>query len=72
MHFVGDWRPTFTVSELPTDYPESLAALKRGSYAKLLHQTADLDATAAMRKFEHSLDYAPNMHLGNVRTLRVM
>ena len=46
----------------------SNVAVTQSCYIK----TADLDATAAMRKFEHSLDYAPSMHLGNVQTLRVM
>ena len=46
----------------------SNVAVTQNCYIK----TADLDAAAAMRQFEHSLEYAPNMHLGDIQRLRVM
>jgi len=46
----------------------SNVAVTQNCYIK----TADLDAAAAMRQFEHSLEYAPNMHLGDLQRLRVM
>ncbi|MGA7646943.1 MAG: hypothetical protein WBW01_10560, partial [Terriglobales bacterium] len=35
-------------------------------------KTADSDATAAMRQFERSLEYAPSMHLLGAERPRVM
>jgi integrase len=35
-------------------------------------KTADLDAAAAMRQLEHSLENAPNMHLGDIQRPQVM
>jgi integrase len=46
----------------------SNVAVTQNCYIK----TADLDAAAAMRRFEHFLEYAPNMHLGEIQKPRVM
>jgi integrase len=46
----------------------SNVAVTQGGYIK----TADSDAVAAMRRFERSLEYAPNMHLPGTDRLRLM
>jgi hypothetical protein len=39
---------------------------------QLRFKTADSDAAAAMRQFERSLQYAPNMHLSGVQKSQLM
>jgi integrase len=46
----------------------SNVAVTQGRYIK----TADSEATAAMRQFGQSLEYAPNMHLSGVERPRLM
>jgi integrase len=46
----------------------SNVAVTQGCYIK----TADSEAAAAMRQFEQSLEYAPNMHLSGVQRPRLM
>ncbi len=46
----------------------SNVAVTQSCYIK----TADSEAAAAMKRFEQSLEYAPNMHLSGVERLRLM
>lgn len=46
----------------------SNVAVTQGCYIK----TADSEVAAAMRQFEQSLEFAPNMHLGHVQRTQVM
>lgn len=46
----------------------SNVAVTQGCYIK----TVDSDAIAAMRQFERSLDYAPNMHLSGAQSSRLI
>jgi integrase len=47
---------------------QATVAVTQNCYIK----TADSEAAAAMRQFERSLEYAPNMHLSGAERLRLM
>ena len=73
MLFAADWRRIFArlgVSDktIQRILRHSNVAVTQSCYIK----TADSEAAAAMKRFEQSLEYAPNMHLSGVERLRLM